>query len=185
MNHNFATVDNDNRIVYAPDTLGASLRAPTPWQYHNAGYWEIDATVPDAPDGQYAKATGLYDLVTVQEEHIPAVNEETGEPLDPNDEYKPLLKVVRQRYEFLPIPEEVKPPRVFSKLYLRIALRKRGLEAAFDTLLDESGLRRMWDDANELSEAFTDFSDYLGEAQNALHLTDAEVDEILTEGVAR
>lgn len=190
MNHNFATVDSSNRIIYAPDTLGASLRAPEDWQYHNAGYWELDTTVPNAPEGKYAKPVvidgyKIGDLVTVQEEHIPAVNEETGEPLDPNDEYKPLVKVVRQRYEFLPIQEEVKPPRVFSKLYLRIALRKRGLEAAFDTLLDESGLRKMWDDANELNEAFPDFGDYLGEAQKAMNLTDAEVDEILGEAVAR
>lgn len=54
MNTDFATVDNDNRIVYAPDTLGASLRAPSAWQYHNAGYWELDKTVPTAPEGQYA-----------------------------------------------------------------------------------------------------------------------------------
>lgn len=190
MNHNFATVDNDNRIVYAPDTLGASLRAPKDWQYHAANYWEIDKTVPTAPEGKYVKPVvidgyKIGDLVTVQDEHIPAVNEETGEPLDPNDEYKPLLKVVRQRYEFVDIPEVVKPPRIFSKLYLRIALRKRGLEAAFDTLLDESGLRRMWDDATELNESFPDFGDYLGEVKKAMNLTDAEVEEILGEAVAR
>lgn len=184
MNHNFATVDNDNHIVYAPDTLGASLRAPKDWQYHAANYWEIDTTVPTAPEGKYAKPTGLYDLVTIQEEHVPAVNDE-GEPLDPNDEYKPLLKVVRQRYEFLPIPEEVKPPRIFSKLYLRIALRKRGLEAAFDKLLDDSGLRKMWDDTTELNESFPDFGDYLGEVQKAMNLTDAEVEAILEEAVAK
>lgn len=82
--------------------------------------------------------------------------------------------------------EKITPrPRVFSKLYLRIALRKRGLEAAFDALLDESGLRKMWEDANELSESFPDFGDYLGEAQNALNLTDAEVDAVLREAVAK
>lgn len=77
------------------------------------------------------------------------------------------------------------PPRVFSKLYLRIALRKRGLESAFDTLLDESGLRRMWEDANELSEAFTDFGSYVETVKQRLNLTDAEVEEILGEAVAR
>ena len=134
MNHNFATVDSDNRIVYAPDTLGASLRAPKNWQYHAANYWEIDTTVPTAPDGQYAKATGLYDLVTVQEEHVPAVNEETGEPLDPNDEYKPLIKVVRQRYEFLPIPtpEPVPPsPRRYSRKKFYLALARRDVYTQF------------------------------------------------------
>lgn len=77
------------------------------------------------------------------------------------------------------------PPRVFSKLYLRIALRKRGLEAEFDTLLDESGLRRMWEDANELSEAFTDFGSYVETVKQRLNLTDAEVEKILGEAVAR
>ena len=103
MNHNFAKVTEDHHIIYAPDTLGRSLRAPTPWQYHMAGYWQVDTLVPSAPEGKMAVPTGLYDLVTIQEEHVPAADE-NGEPLDPNDEYKPLVKVVRQRYEFKPIP---------------------------------------------------------------------------------
>lgn len=185
MNHNFATVDNDHRIVYAPDTLGASLRAPSAWQYHNANYWELDPTVPTAPDGQYAKPTELYALVTVQEEHIPAVNDGTGEPLDPNDEYKPLVKVVRQRYEFLPIPEEVKPPRVFSKLYLIIALKKRELYENFKEMLASAGLEDLWQAANELNESFQDFGSYVETVKQRLNLTDAEVDTILGEAVAR
>ena len=185
MNRNFATVDSSNRIVYAPDTLGASLRAPKDWQYHAANYWEIDKTVPTAPEGKYAKPTGLYDLVTVQEEHIPAVNEETGEPLDPNDEYKPLVKVVRQRYEFVDIPEEVKPPRVFSKLYLILALKKRGLYAQFKAMLSADGLEDLWQAANELNEGFDGFDAYLAQAKTALNLTDADVEAILVEAVAR
>lgn len=184
MNHNLATVDENNRIVYAPDTLGASLRAPKDWQYHNAGYWELDKTVPTAPDGQYAKQTGLYDLVTVQEEHIPEVNEETGEPLDPNDEYKPLVKVVRQRYEFLPIPEEAKTPRIFSKLYLILALQKRGLYKQFKAMLASAGLGVLWIAANELSEGYAGFDSFVAQAKTALGLSDAEVEEILGEAVA-
>ena len=185
MNHNFATVDNDHRIVYAPDTLGASLRAPKDWQYHAANYWETDHPVPTAPEGKYAKPTGLYDLVTVQEEHIPAVNEETGEPLDPADEYKPLLKIVRQRYEFADIPEEVKPPRIFSKLYLILALKKRGLYENFKEMLASAGLEDLWQAANELNDGFDGFDVYLAQAKAALNLTDAEVEAILGEAVAR
>lgn len=189
MNHNFAKIDTDNRIVYAPDTLGASLRAPKDWQYHNANYWEIDTTVPTAPEGKYAKPVvidgyKIGDLVTVQEEHIPAVNDE-GEPLDPADEYKPLLKVVRQRYEFLPIPEEVKTPRIFSKLYLILALQKRGMYAKFKAMLFANGLEDLWQAANDLNEGFDGFDAYLAQAKTALNLTDAEVEEILEEAVAR
>lgn len=138
MNYNYATVDSLGRIVYAPDTLGASLRAPSARQYHNAGYWEIDTTVPSAPDGQYAKPTRLYDLITVQDEHVPEFNED-GEQVDPNDKYHPLLKVVRRRYEFLPIPEPepVQPqPKRYSKKRFSLALAKRGIFSAFDEWAD-------------------------------------------------
>lgn len=174
MNHNFATVDSSNRIVYAPDTLGASLRAPKDWQYHAANYWELDTTVPTAPDGQYAKPTGIYDLVTVQEEHIPAVNDE-GEPLDPNDEYKPLVKVVRQRYEFLPIPEEVElpQPKRYSKKRFSLALAKRGIFSAFDAWADAtevipgSGLtvKRVLADSWYMSDADDEFKAIRGVAE--------------------
>lgn len=189
MNTNFATVDENNRIVYAPDTLGVSLRAPKDWQYHAANYWEIDATVPTAPDGQYARPIvvdgyKIGDLVTVQEEHIPAVNDE-GELLDPADEYKPLVKVVRPRYEFLPIPEEVKPPRIFSKLYLILALQRRGLYEQFKAMLASAGLEDMWIAANELNEGYEGFDSFVAQAKTALGLADAEVEEILGEAVAR
>lgn len=132
MNHNFAKVTEDHRIVFAPDTLGRSLRAPFPWQYHAANYWEIDATAPTAPEGMEAHPTGLYDLVTVQEEHVPATDE-NGEPVDPTDEYKPLVKVVRQRYEFLPLPPAPPPqPKRYSKMKFVLALAKRGMLAEWD-----------------------------------------------------
>lgn len=184
MNRNFATVDENNHIVYAPDTLGKSLQAPKVWQYHAKNYWEIDKTVPTAPEGKLAKPTGLYDLVTVQEEHIPEANE-NGEWLDPNDEYRQLIKVVRQRYEFVDIPEVVKPPRIFSKLYLILALEKRGLYAKFKEMISAAGLHDYWFAANELNESFDGFDAYLEQAKMTLNLTDAEVEEILGEAVAR
>ena len=141
MNHNFATVDSSNHIVFAPDTLGRSLRAPKDWQYHAANYWEFDKTVPEAPEGTYANPVvidgyKIGDLVTIQEEHIPALDE-NGEPVDPTDEYKPLMKVVRQRYEFLPIPPAPPPPpKRYSKKKFSLALAKRGIFSAFDAWAD-------------------------------------------------
>lgn len=179
MNHNFATVDSDNRIVYAPDTLGASLRAPKDRQYNNANYWRIDRTVPAAPDGQYARPVvvdgcEIGDLVTVQEEHIPAVDDE-GEPLDPADEYRPLLKVVRQRYEFVDIPEEVNlpQPKRYSKKRFSLALAKRGIFSAFDAWADAtevipgSGLtvKRVLADSWYMSDADDEFKTIRGVAE--------------------
>lgn len=197
MNTKFATVDNDNRIVYAPDTLGASLRAPKDWQYHAANYWEIDKTVPTAPEGKYAKPVviggyNIGDLVTIQEEHVPETDE-NGEPLDPNDEYKPLLKVVRRRYEFLPIPEHVKAPRTFSKLKLELALFKFGLLDKLYAFLDANTisndfgqtitLRHAYDIANELTEGHELFKPYLAMAQSALGVDDGTVERILSASV--
>ena len=108
MNRNFATVDSQNRILYAPDTLGRSLRLPSEWQYNTANYWKLDKTVPEAPEGKYAVVSRLGgaelgEIVTIQEEHVPELDE-NGEQVDPNDEYKPLIKVVRKWYEFKPLP---------------------------------------------------------------------------------
>lgn len=133
MNHNFAKVTEDHRIVFAPDTLGRSLRAPYPWQYHQAGYWEVDTTVPSAPEGQYAHPTGKWDLVTVQDEFVPEVYEETCEQVNPNEVYRPPVKVVRQRYEFLPLPPAPPPPpKRYSKMKFVLALAKRGMLAEWD-----------------------------------------------------
>ena len=77
------------------------------------------------------------------------------------------------------------PPRIFSKLYLILALRKRGLYEQFKTMLSESGLEDLWQAANELNEGFNGFDAYLAQAKTALNLTDAEVEEILGEAVAR
>lgn len=138
MNHNFATVDENHRIIYAPDTLGRSLRPPSDFQYNTANYWEIDKTVPEAPDGMFASVVKLGnaelgDIVTIQEEHVPETDE-NGEQKDPNDEYKPLIKVVRKRYEFLPIPtpEPVPPsPKRYSRKKFYLALARRNVYTQF------------------------------------------------------
>lgn len=181
MNRNFATVDEKHRIVYAPDTIGISLRPPKDWQYHAAGYWELDTTVPTAPEGKYAKPIvidgyKIGDLVTIQEEHVPEVNEETGEQIDPNDEYRPLLKVVCQRYEFMniPKPKPVPPqPKRYSKKRFSLALAKRGIFQAFDEWADStevipgSGLtvKRVLADSWYMSDADDEFKAIRGVAE--------------------
>lgn len=85
-------------------------------------------------------------------------------------------------YEYAPAP---KPPRVFSKLYLILALQRRGLYEKFKAMLDGCGLTDLWVAANKLSDQFAGFDEYLLQAKTALELTDAEAEEILGEAVAR
>lgn len=184
MNRYFGRVTEDHKLVLAPDILGKSIRTPTARQYHAAGYWETDHPVPTAPEGKIVRGTGLWDLVTVQEEHFPEVDE-NGEQVDPDDTYKPLIKQCRQRYEIVDKPEPVKVPRVFSKLQLLVALGKRDLYGRFVEYLKESGYEPMWNAAQDLSEDYDGLDEVVAQFKSALYLTDAQVDEILDEAVMR
>ena len=77
------------------------------------------------------------------------------------------------------------PPRVFSKLYLILALKKRGLYEPFKAMLASAGLEDLWIAANELNDGYDGFDSFVAQAKTALGLTDAEVEEILGEAVAR
>lgn len=77
------------------------------------------------------------------------------------------------------------PPRVFSKLYLILALKKRGLYEQFKSMLASAGLDDLWIAANELNEGYEGFDSFVAKAKTALGLTDAEVEDILGEAVAR
>ena len=157
MNHNFATVDSSNRILYAPDTLGRSLRPPSAWQYNTANYWKLDNTVPEAPEGKYAVVSmlggaELGEIVTIQEEHVPELDE-NGEPIDPNDEYKPLIKVVRKWYEFKPLPAPP-PPTVddYNRAvedHLMAERMERGYDTREPSLYINSSIPRWHQDAQD------------------------------------
>lgn len=77
------------------------------------------------------------------------------------------------------------PPRVFSKLYLILALKKRGLYEQFKAMLASAGLEDLWIAANELNEGYEGFDAFVAQAKTALGLTDSEVEEIIGEAVAR
>ena len=81
--------------------------------------------------------------------------------------------------------EVTPPPRVFSKLYLILALKKRGLYEQFKEMIESAGLDDLWIAANELNEGYEGFDSFVAQAKTALGLTDAEVEEILGEAVAR
>lgn len=84
-----------------------------------------------------------------------------------------------------------RPPRVFSKLKLELALLRLGKLAALDAFLDGTELvgsgfklRRFYDLANELREDDANFAPYLVAAKTALGVTKDEADAILAEAEA-
>ena len=91
------------------------------------------------------------------------------------------------------IPEQ--NTRVFSKLYLELALFKAGLLEAVDNFIDsqtitnEQGqtlpLRRLYDTALTFSEDNEYFNKFKSELQTILGLTDGQVEEILSNCIAR
>ena len=85
--------------------------------------------------------------------------------------------------------------RVFSKMYLELALFKAGLLEAVDNFIDsqtitnEQGqtlpLRRLYDTALTFSEDNEYFNKFKSELQTILGLTDGQVEEILSNCIAR
>lgn len=69
-----------------------------------------------------------------------------------------------------------------SKLFIRRALRSRGIEAAFNAALDANPtIRADWDDAVELRTDDQMLSQVLPEFCAALNLSEADVQSILEE----
>lgn len=85
-------------------------------------------------------------------------------------------------YDYAPIP---RAPRVFSKLYLVMALKKRGLFEQFMVVVRAAQLEAEWNAAQDVAEDFPGFVDFTAQIGAALGLTDAQVEEILAEAVAR
>ena len=91
------------------------------------------------------------------------------------------------------MPEQT--TRVFSKMYLELALFKAGLLEAVDNFIDsqtitnEQGqtlsLRRLYDTALTFSEDNEYFDKFKSELQTILGLTDEQVEEILSNCIAR
>lgn len=77
------------------------------------------------------------------------------------------------------------PPRVFSKLKLVIALKKRGLYEQFMVVVRAAALDAEWGAAQDIAEDFPGFADFTAQIGAALCLTDAQVEVILGEAVAR
>lgn len=88
----------------------------------------------------------------------------------------------------------VKPfikPRTFSKLRLEMALANLGLIAALDAWLASIELEpgytaaRAWNTANDISEDFPNYSQYLAAAKAQFGITDAQAEAILEQCVVK
>ena len=149
------------RIEYAPTWLKTDAGLvinPTDEQYRAAGWLQNAVSAPETRDGYVARLSG----------------------------YEARDGRVVAAYEFAPIPTQPPPPpRIFSKLYLILALQKRGLYDQFKEMIFAAGLGDLWLAANELNDGFDGFGAYVAQAKAVLGLTDAQVEEILGEAVAR
>ena len=80
-------------------------------------------------------------------------------------------------------------PRVFSRLYLEIAIARLGIIDQFDALLKSIEIEpgytayRAFERANEISESFPNFNQYVASIKTALGLTDEDVEEVLSSSV--
>lgn len=131
---------------------------PSDEQYRAAGWMANEVQPPSPPEGMMTSGT-RYEVVC-----------EGG-----------LYSVVAV-YDYAQAP---KVPRVFSKLYLVMALKRRGLFEQFMVVVRAAQLEAEWGAAQDIAEDFTGFADYEAQIGAALGLTDSQVEEILAEAVAR
>ena len=93
--------------------------------------------------------------------------------------------------EYIPTQEDIppQPRRVFSRLYLELAIAKLGLIEQFDALLKSIEIEpgyteyRAFERANEISERFPHFDEYIEVIKRELELTDQQVEEVLSASV--
>ena len=165
---------------------------------------EVDETVwPEEPyriisdgweetDEAFVRHVVVKHVVDVVPEEEPAEGyhwEAVGE-----EETETEIIIKYEQVENPPAPPA--PPIVLSKLYLEIALAKRGLLDRFDAWLDEAQIpldesgatmpaRRLYKTANDLSTDNPLYSSALSLVQEALGVDDATRDAIIEESVAR
>ena len=158
------------------------------------GIVEYAGKVIRLDDGSVVIAPKEADLLTAH--YLPVIDEK---PVTDETHYASPVGweerdgAIRRTYEIREIPP--RPPRTFSKLYLEDALFQAGLLDEVDAFIDaqtitnEYGqtmpLRRKYQTANDFSEAHPLFAQFKTALQQALGLTDAQVEKILESGVAR
>ena len=161
-NYSFGKL-NDGRIAYAPAAIkdgSLYIVAPTKGDYISRGWMPVVDVAPTtpAPEGYHWAATG-WEVVddTIKRVYTAVVN---------------------------PPPM----PRKFSKLKLYAALTSAGLWDGLENWLKTQTVEGVnaytaFSLAQDLSEDYPGWADYLGAAKRALGVTDAEVEAILSASV--
>ena len=156
VNRNWCRIEA-GRLVSAPTWLkiGDRIVINPSDEQYLAAGWKRNAVQPPEPPAGQMVAATRY---VVQEDRVVA------------------------GYEYAPVP---KVPRVFSKLYLILALKKRGLYEQFMVVIRAAALEAEWSAAQDIAEDFPGFADYAAQIGAALGLTDAQMEKILGEAVER
>lgn len=163
MNRNFGTLDENNKIVYAPNCIsygGCVIGNPTADDYHASGYKDISNSMPEK--------VGVYYTPT-----------EFGDIVD---------DVIVRRYDEHPIVAPDPVPRRWTRMKLRIALATAGwLErvnevlAAIEIAPGYTALAA-FGDCDYIEEWFPtreQWDDTLNAAAEQLGVTREQVDEFL------
>lgn len=107
---------------------------------------------------------------------------EAYDPIDAHREYV-------ETDEYIPTQPSIPSGRIFSRLYLEIAIAKLGLIEQFDALLKSIEIEpgytayRAFERANQISEDFPHFNEYLQTIKTSLGLTDQQVEAVLSQSV--
>ena len=167
-NREFAKPKADMTPEFAPNAFkleGADYMHPTPDDYVRAGYRPLRDVGPGVnPPGQHWERDGKIT---------------TGGDC--------------WLWHYVLVDDPPPAPRVFSKLYLELALFKAGLLAAVDAFIDaktitnDKGetmpLRRVYSTAITFSEENEYFAPFLAEAKQTLGVDDATAEAILAAAV--
>ena len=160
VNRNWVKTDGKS-LEYAPTWLRTDAGIvinPSDEQYLAAGWMANEVQSPSPPEGMMTSGKRYEVVCEMGKYSVVAV------------------------YEYAPAP---KVPRVFSKLYLVMALKRRGLFEQFMVVVRAAQLEAEWGAAQDIAEDFPGFADFTAQIGAALGLTDAQVEEILGEAVAR
>ena len=155
---------------------GKLIVNPTAGTYLKLGFKEIINHIPPNKDGFHLVEDGLMDTpVRLIKKWKYEENEEGREYPDPHD--------------------DLKPPRVFSKLYLKITLMKMGLWDRVEYWMENNeidlggGVKlrclEAFETAVTLSDKFEQFPLILKAIQNYLEVSDEVVEQILANAETR
>ena len=109
-----------------------------------------------------------------------------AEAYDPTNAHREYVETD----EYIPTQPSIQKGRIFSRLYLEMAIAKLGLIGQFDNLLKNIEIEpgytayRAFERANEISEDFPHFNEYLQAIKTSLNLTDQQVESVLSSAVA-